>query len=225
MNPSLLLACASLTLTACNSRGAPATVTSAGRTEIACDAAWAVDHPWFPLQPGAQWTYAGHDGGLRIREDVAVQPAVEIVAGTRCLVMVQQRFVADELDETTFHFYSGDAAGRLWVFGEVTQDASGAVIETDSWLAGRDGAAPVPWLPRLPAAGDRYELAFPHGTEAAVVVGLDAMAEVPAGTFADCLEIQENPESTDGDLVLYARGVGRVLEQGGTGRLLLIDHR
>lgn len=225
MNPRLVVACTALSLAACGTRDASAAGVAA-RQQRFFDAAFAIDHPYFPLRPGAGWSYAGVADGVEIREEVEVLDALEVVAGTQCLVMVQQRFAAGEPAEATWQWYAGDETGRLWWFGEQTFDADGIAVPGDGWLAGHDGAEPVGLLPRHPVAGDRYEMHLPSGVEAIVVVGTDGRAAVPAGRFTGCLLVAEEGESSaEGDLILYAPGVGRVLEQERSSRLELVDRR
>ena len=49
---------------------------------------------------------------------------------------------------------------------------------------------------------------------------------MPAGAFADCLEIDENPDDPeDHDIILYAPSIGRVSESSPSGFVHLVEIR
>lgn len=222
MTPTLPLCL--LLLAACGSR---ATLTAAltGDAPPVCDAELALDHPWQPLHPGSGWSYAGEVDGRAVHEDITVAPRFVTVDGVRCVLLVEQRFDDDSWFETTEHWLSGDRDGGLWLFGERTlhRDAPGTAT-ADSWLAGVDGVAPVLWLPAAPATGDTWLLDLPHGTESMTVLSTQGKVDVPAGVFAGCLAIEE-ANSEELDLVLYAPGVGRVIESAPGTTLRLVERR
>lgn len=219
---SLRLVWSCLALLAACSPGGPAAAVEVRHDPGFRDAALAMQHPFFPLRPGTEWTYAGESDGVDVREHVRVLEAFEVIARTQCVVVQQDRYHGERLDETTLHFYAGDFAGRLWLFGEESFDAEGR-RGPDSWRAERE-LQPIAWLPRTPVVGERYLLPLPRGDEWTDVVGLGAVTVVPGGAFTDCLVTFEGTED-DGDLVLYAPGVGRVRESAADGQLELVDRR
>ena len=66
----------------------------------------------------------------------------------------------------------------------------------------------------------------PDGQDQFEIVSLRATAAVPAGVFENCLQIIENPEDAeDTDIILYARGVGRVSEKSSGGKIVRVSVR
>jgi hypothetical protein len=183
-----------------------------------------VDHPFFPLVPGTLLQYAGDEEGIPKRELVEVLAAIEVVGGVPCTTLVEQVFLAGELVETTTHWLAQDAQGNVWRFGErsLEYEDGVAVVTGDSWQAGVDGALPWMAFPRDPQPGDT----FAGNGDEYEVLSVTATAQVPAGTFEGCLEIDEsNPEDPeDRDRILYARGVGLVSEQSLAGSMRLVSH-
>ena len=120
----------------------------------------------------------------------------------------------------------GDRAGNLWKFGEEGLAFDGPAFERtpDSWLVGEGDAAPWMMLSALPAVGEQYLGYRPGGLETMLVEALDATVVVPAGLFAGCLQVVENPADVeDRDIVLYAPGVGRVQESSSAGQMDLVS--
>jgi hypothetical protein len=185
-------------------------------------------HPYFPLRPGATWTYLGASEGHRVREQAHVLPATAMVGGAPCIGLAQERHHDDQWHETTVLWFSASRDGSLWLFGEQTESASAQdpAAGQDSWLAGRDGAEPVLWLPGTPVPGQRLTLPLPHGEEVVEILAIDGQTRVPAGSFSGCLVVAETPDDPDdADIILYAPGVGRVAERERGGRLLLVERR
>ncbi len=211
-------------LSACGA-SSPAPVVANETTNDTFDAAFADDHLYFPLQAGRSWSYFGEEDGHRVQEEVSVAPGLEVIDGVRCFVLVQDRLLDDELVETTFQWFSGASDGSVWLFGEQSlHPLTHEPLAEDSWLAGRDGARPVRWLPAQPEPGDALTLALPHGDELVLVLSLDGEASVPAGTFGNCLVVAES-SGEETDLILYAPGIGRVQESSPGTTLRLVERR
>jgi hypothetical protein len=187
-----------------------------------------VEHPWFPLRPGTQWTYEGETDGSRRRDEVRVLEQTRVIAGTTCTALHQEVFLDGELAEVTTEWFAQDGDGSIWKFGEETAELDGIVfvLTEDSWVAGFDGAVPWMFLAADPQVGDRYVGYRPGGREVVEIVSLTATADVPAGVFENCLEAEENPDDIeDEDIILFAPGVGLVSETGHTGRIELVAVR
>jgi len=85
----------------------------------------------------------------------------------------------------------------------------------DSWVAGEEDGVPPMAFAADPRPGDRFFGYTPVGLDVFEVASLTSTAAVPAGFFEECLELHENPDDPDdADIILYARGVGRVSEGG-----------
>jgi hypothetical protein len=115
-----------------------------------------VTNPWFPLVPGTTYTYVGVKDGKPSRELLTVTHRTRTIAGAPCVVVEDRLFLAGHLEERTTDWYSQDAAGNVWYFGEDTAelDPAGHVSSTEgTWRAGVDGAKAGIFMPAHPRVG------------------------------------------------------------------------
>ena len=131
-----------------------------------------------------------------------------------CVAVEDRLYLDGKLEERTTDWYSEDARGNVWYFGERTAelDRHGRVTSTEgTWLAGADGARPGIYMPAHPHAGQtgRQEFYKGHAEDHFRVLALFG-----AGTKTALLVQETTPlEPGTVDHKLYARGVGTVLEQ------------
>lgn len=187
-----------------------------------------VDHPYLPLQPGTLRTYEGEYEGRSRQELVRTLDEARIILAVRCTGMVEEVFVEGELQEITTEWYAQDVEGSVWKFGEESLElVDGEMVRSsDSWIAGVGGAVQWKAFPADVRVGDRFVGYTPGGQDTFEVVSMNATAAVPAGLFQDCLQVVENPEDLeDMDIILYARGVGRVSEESSEGKIVLVTAR
>jgi hypothetical protein len=170
-----------------------------------------VTNPWFPLTPGTTYTYIGVKDGKPSRELLTVTRRTRTVAGTPCVVVSDRLYLAGRLEERTTDWYSQDAAGNVWYFGERTAelDSRGRVTSTEgTWQAGVDGARPGIFMPAHPRVGrtGRQEYYRGHAEDHFRVVGF---------LGANSLLTAEWTPLEPGvlDHKLYVRGTGTVLER------------
>ena len=137
------------------------------------------------------------------------------------------------LVEDTLDWYAQDSSGNIWYLGEDTKEyEDGVVVNTDgSWEAGVDGAQPGIAIPGDPQVGAAYRQEYFKGEaeDAAAVLSVTEMAEVPVGSFQDVLLTRDftplHPEILE--YKMYAKGVGPVLVlgiSGGGGREELVEY-
>jgi len=192
----------------------------------------AVNNPYFPLEPGAQWVYEGRtEDGLE-RTVVEVTNQTREVMGVTCLVVRDTVTLDGELIEDTYDWFAQDAEGNVWYLGEDTKEYEGGEVTSTegSWEAGVDGALPGIVMPAAPAVGQAYRQEWYPGEaeDLAEVLRLDGSATV-AGTRYDSLLVTEEWNPLEPDVVeekSYARDVGLVLEvatAGGDERAELIE--
>ncbi len=184
-----------------------------------------VDHPYLPLEPGTLRTYKGEDEGRLWQEVVSTMDETRVIRGVRCTGVVEEVFIEGELLEVTTEWYAQDVEGSVWKFGEESLELEDGhlVRSEDSWIAGVGGGVQWKAFPADANVGDRFVGYTPDGEDTFEVVSLTATAAVPAGLFQNCLQIIENPEDAeDTDIILYARGVGRVSEQSSDGKIVLV---
>src|SRR5437764_11999299 len=115
-----------------------------------------VDNPWFPLKPGTSYRYVGVKDGQRSRDVVTVTSRVRTIAGVPCVTVDDRLYLRGRLHERTTDWYSQDAHGKVWYYGESTAelDARGRVTSrSGSWRAGVNGAAPGIFMPADPKIG------------------------------------------------------------------------
>ena len=169
-----------------------------------------VDNPWFPLKPGTSYRYAGVKDGQRSRDVVTVTSRVRTIAGVPCVTVDDRLYLRGRLRERTTDWYSQDARGNVWYFGEQTAelDAHGRVTSTEgTWRAGVDGAKPGIYMPARPRLGKsgRQEYYKGHAEDHFRVIGV-------LGKNAVLTEEWTPLEPGVLDHKLYVRGVGTVLE-------------
>ena len=183
-----------------------------------------VTNPWFPLRPGDRYVYAGVKDGRRARDVVTVLRATRVIDGVPCRAVGDRLYLNGKLEERTTDWYSQDAKGNVWYFGEDTAelDAHGKVTSTEgTWLAGRDGAKAGIYMPADPRAGKsgRQEYLKGHAEDHFAVV---------ARFGANAVLTKEWTPLEPGvlDHKYYVRGVGTVLEEtvkGGLERDVLVS--
>jgi hypothetical protein len=195
-----------------------------------------IDNPYWPMAPGSRWVYRETDEeGAVLRVVVTVTDRTKLIANG-----VEARVVRDVVSEDgepveiTDDWYAQDSAGNIWYLGEDTAEyKDGKVVTREgSFEAGVDGALPGIIMPADPAPGLAYRQEYYEGEaeDRASVLGLDAQATVPFGSFDRVLETEDvNPlsEPPTVEHKYFARDVGPVLAvgiSGGGGREELVSY-
>jgi hypothetical protein len=194
-----------------------------------------VTNPWFPLRPGSVYRYRGVKDGKPSREVMIVTRRTRTIDGAPCVVVSDRLYIRGRLEERTIDWYTQDAKGNVWYFGEKTAelDANGKVKSTSgSWRAGVNGAKPGIFMfahPR-PGRSARQEYLKGEAEDHFQVVSMDEPASVPFRSFRHAMLTKEWTPLEPGviDHKYYARGIGTVLEQtvkGGNERNELVSFR
>jgi hypothetical protein len=194
-----------------------------------------VDNPWFPLRPGTTSIYRGVKDGQPSRDVLTVTHMTTRIAGAPCVVVHDRLYLRGRLRERTTDWYSQDAQGNVWYFGEVTAelDRQGRVTSTEgAWRAGRNGAKAGIYMPAHPRLGQsgRQEFYKGQAEDHFQVVSLRATVVVPYVSSKKALLTKEWTPLEPGvlDHKFYVRGIGTVLEQtvkGGDERNALVAVR
>src|SRR5437899_8798647 len=119
----------------------------------ASDFSTRIDNQWFPLRPGARYVYTGVKDGKPSRDVVTVTRQTKTIDGVPCVVVHDRLYLRGRLGERTTDWYSQDARGNVWYFGENTAelDAQGRITSTEgTWTAGVDGAKTGIYMPAHP---------------------------------------------------------------------------
>jgi hypothetical protein len=170
-----------------------------------------ITNPWFPLAPGSVYVYRGIRDGRPTREVLRVTARTKTIAGAPCAVVRDDLYVAGHIRERTTDWYTQDARGNVWYYGEGTAelDAQGRVTSrSGSWQAGRDGALPGIFMPARPKAGQSFRQEYYKGEA-------EDHFRVVALLGDEVLLTEEWTPLEPGvlDHKTYVRGVGTVLER------------
>jgi len=200
----------------------------------ASDFVSSVDNPYFPLQPGTTFLYAGQEDGQPESDKVTVTHRKKTILGIRATVVTDLVVMGGAPSEATTDWYAQDRRGNVWYLGEDVFDYVDGqwVPAEDSWEAGVDGARPGFIMEAHSKTGDTYaQEHFPgHAMDVARVADTNATVSVPYGTFHHALKTLECTSLEPGvlDVKFYARGVGEVREatvRGGSANLELVSVR
>ena len=194
-----------------------------------------VTNPWFPLRPGSVYRYRGIKDGEPSREVMTVTHKTKTIDGAACVVVSDLLYIRGKLEERTSDYYTQDAKGNVWYFGEQTAelDANGKVKSTSgTWTAGVDGAKPGIFMFAHPSPGSsaRQEYLQGEAEDHFQVLSMTVSAAVPFKSFRGAMLTKEWTPLEPGviDHKYYVRGIGTVLEQtvkGGDERNELVDFR
>jgi hypothetical protein len=200
-----------------------------------------ISNAWFPLKPGIEYIYRGHDGNQRLRDVFRPTSRVTKIAGVACRVVNDKVYLNGILRERTLDYYTQDEDGNVWYFGEDTAelDNNGDVTSTEgTWRTGRKGAEAGVFMQANPQKGDTFRQEFyrGHAEDHYQVLSLKAAVKVPYGRFGKN-KLRENVELTKEwspleprvrDHKYYVRGIGTVKEEtvkGGDELLRLVKIR
>jgi len=179
-----------------------------------------VTNAWFPLQMGSVYRYRGVKDGEPSREVMTVTHRTRTIDGARCIVVADLLYLRGKLEERTRDYYTQDADGNVWYFGEDTAelDANGQVKTREgTWHAGVNGAKPGIFMYAHPRAGQsaRQEDLKGQAEDHFQVLRRGVALTVPFKAFRRTLLTKEwTPVEPDVlDHKYYARGIGTVLEQ------------
>ncbi|MFA5890266.1 MAG: hypothetical protein WDA27_04875 [Actinomycetota bacterium] len=195
----------------------------------------AINHTYWPMKPGSTWVYREiADDGTAQRVEITVMSETKNILGIKATVVHDVVTEEDAVIEDTLDWYAQDRVGNLWYLGEDTKEyENGKVVSTaGSWEAGQNGAQAGIILPARPRVGMTYRQEYLKGQaeDAASVLSLDELAEVPHGSFSDVL-LTKDYTTLEPNLLeykFYAKGIGPVLVlavSGGSGREELVSFK
>jgi hypothetical protein len=178
-----------------------------------------IDNNYSPMKPGTKYIYRGATEDGIERNEVSITHQTKTILGVVCTIVEDKVWLNEQLVESTLDWYAQDKDGNVWYFGEDSKEyKNGNVVSTEgSWEAGVDGAKPGIIMKANPQVGDSYrqEYLFNEAEDMAEVLGLNESANVPYGTFTNCLKTKDwSPLETDViENKYYLPGIGFVMSK------------
>ena len=163
--------------------------------------------------------YTGVEDAQPSRDVVTVTHRTRTIAGVPCIVVEDRLYLRGRLGERTVDWYSQDARGNVWYFGEQTAkfDHHSSVTSTEgTWRSGVDGARAGIFMPAHPHVGQTGQAGVLQGSCRGSLQG-DRPLRTPSALRVRrtrCSSQETTPlEPGTVDHKLYVRGIGVVLEQ------------
>jgi len=190
-------------------------------------------NPYLPLATLKQDILEGTEDGKKIRvERTALTDKHKSfkINGqmVEAAVYEDRAWLNGELEEVATDYFAQDDGGTVYYLGEdVDEYKQGKVTSHEgAWLLGQDTPTPGVLVPAHPKVGDKFksEVVSRKIAESDVVISLSETVTVPAGTYQNCLKIEEHPAGEGVEYKYYAPGVGVVREVPTGGDELLISH-
>ena len=189
-----------------------------------------VDNHFFPLRPGAKWSYLAQTPDGVETTDTEVLFETRPTAGIMATVVHDVVKLDGGIIEDTYDWYAQDEDGNVWYLGEDTKeyDGHGGFLgTTGSWEAGVGGGVAGIIMLAHPEKGMSYAQEFLEGVaeDHARVTDLSGFTTVPYGAFGGLLVTLEWTPLEPGarEYKSYARGIGMVLTEGKKERVELVS--
>lgn len=181
---------------------------------------------YFILEPGYQLVLEGPEGEHSVQLVVTVLYETKRIGNIETRVVEERESVDGDLIEISRNFFAICKESRsIFYFGEEVDDyKDGKVIShSGEWLHGENGAHAGIMMPGEPLLGAAYyqEVAPGEAMDRGMVAAVDVKLKTPAGTFNNCLKIQEeNPLDNEREFKIHAPGIGLIQDED----LLLVKH-
>ena len=172
-------------------------------------------NPYFILEPG--FTAVLDGGGEHLT--ITVLRETKMVDGVETRVVEERELKDGKLVEVSRNYFAIEPkSSDVYYFGEdVDMYKDGRVVSHEgAWLAGIKSAHFGLMMPGKPAVGVRHyqEVAEGQAMDRAEIVSMSALLVTPAGTFRNCVKVEETSPLEPGtrEYKLYAAGVGLIQE-------------
>ena len=172
-------------------------------------------NPYFILEPGYQQYFEGRDDDAAVTLTITVLDETKKVGDVVTRIVEERETEGGKLVEVSRNYFAVcTRTNNVYYFGEdVDMYKNGKVVSHDgSWLSGKDGAKFGLAMPGSPLLGTRYhqEVAPKIAMDRAEILSLSEEMKTPAGTFKNCLKIEETTLLEPGDKAskYYAAGIG-----------------
>jgi hypothetical protein len=160
-----------------------------------------VSHPYMALNTLKKAVFVGKERdpetgkAFKVRMEMSPREAPETLAGISATVVDVIHWADDEVVEKTRDFYVQHKSGVVHYIGELVDDYDGGKIvgHDGQWTVGEKGSKVGIFMPTTVKVGDVFEQERVPGVSQnrAKVLATTRTVKVPAGTFKDCIEIEE----------------------------------
>jgi hypothetical protein len=171
---------------------------------------------YFVLEPGHQLILEGEDEKVQI----TVLDKTKMVDGITTRVVEEREWIDGELYEISLNYFAiCEGSKDVFYFGEdVDYYKNGKVVKHDgAWLAGKDGNKAGLIMSGTPKEEMKYyqEIAPGVAMDRAEIVSLNETCKTPAGTFSNCLKIEEGSALSimEKEYKYYAPGIGLIQDE------------
>ncbi len=172
-------------------------------------------NPYFILEPGYQLYYEGRDDEKAVTLTITVLDETKKVGDVVTRIVEERETSGGEVIEVSRNYFAVcKRTNNVYYFGEdVDIYKNGKVVSHEgAWLSGRDGAKFGLAMPGSPLLGARFqqEVAPKTAMDRCEILSLSEKMETPAGTFENCLKIEESTPLEPGtkESKYYTSGVG-----------------
>lgn len=181
---------------------------------------------FFILEPGYRLVLEDRDGKNTEKLVVTVLTETKTIAGIETRIVEERETKNGKLVEISRNFFALCwETNSVFYFGEeVDIYKNGKIVKHEgAWQAGGEARAGV-MMPGLVLIGARYynEIAPGLAMDRAEIVSVDETLKTPAGTFTNCLKIEETTPLEKGvrEYKMYAPGIGLIKDEN----LLLTEY-
>lgn len=171
---------------------------------------------YFILEPGHQIVLQEGDEKVQI----TVLDKTRMVDGVKTRVIEEKEWEDGELVEISLNFFAMcEKTKDVFYFGEdVDYYKDGKVYKHEgAWLAGKDGNKAGLIMPGTPKEEMKYyqEIAPGVAMDRAEIVSVNETCKTPAGTFTNCLKIEEGSALNilESDIKYHAPGIGLIQDE------------
>lgn len=191
-----------------------------------------INHSHLPLASLSRDVFEGKEGGKIIRFERKRMPGTKtfMIASqsVEALIFEDRVFKDGLIEEVAIDYFAQSDDGTVFYFGENVDDYENGKFKNHdgTWLLGEDTPNPGVMLPANPKVGDKFmtEDVSHLIHENDVIISVTETVTTPAGTFRNCVKVQETLADGAVEYKFYAPGVGVVKELPADGELLLILH-
>lgn len=185
------------------------------------------ENPFFILKPGFQLVFKGRENQHVIELIITVLNETKMVDGVETRIVEERESKDGHLIEISRNYFAmHPQTGNVYYFGEaVDMYKNGEIISHDgAWESGKNFAHFGLMMAGTPSLNQRHyqEIAPSIAMDRVEVISLCDSLETPAGSFQNCLKVEESTPLELGmkEIKIYAQSIGLVKD----GNLLLTKY-